>query len=500
MDCNWELPTLRGTAQTKSRLSSSESGCALTITSCNTHHVPAQFYDVNFYPYTAPGLDPVFAVCGGPFTIICRCILGKNSTVEILRWFQDEENTTEHGAPDDKQLNYNSVVWSQAENGDPLVCVTGDSRIKVLNVRTGKLATSVNDLAISPVDPTILASVSIDHSLRIWSLHPSHEKQPLGAICYGQGHKDQVLTLAYHPKGRYILTAGMDTRINLWAVPDDLDKHAGTDKPAIVHYPHFSTTEIHTDFVDCVQWYDDLILSHACRENKIILWSIDEFNSDRSTVPPAPIPSSSAVHSRTPVTIPANSTSSTRSAWGGRFQRLLQFELPHTNQFYIRFSVFHELGRHPILVAGNEKSKTFFWDLQRLENSGTGEDGSQSTKGLPPALPRHVREGSSASTASSAISAGSGNTKAKQQKLKEQPRDRGVSDPFRSVKAHKIVETPKYKAFAFRHFAWSRDGQWCVGVGDCGTINIFNRWGESGVPPIDPDKEIPVQDDDPKIS
>lgn len=54
---------------------------------------------------------------------------------------------------------------------------------------------SVNDLAISPIDPTILASVSIDHSLRIWSLHPDHEKQPLGAICYGQGHKDQVLTI-----------------------------------------------------------------------------------------------------------------------------------------------------------------------------------------------------------------------------------------------------------------------------------------------------------------
>jgi polycomb protein EED len=127
MDCNWELPTLRGTvrlgAPTKSRLSS------------------IQFYDVNFYPYTAPGLDPVFAVCGGPFTVICRCILNKNSTIEVLRWFEDEENASEHGAPDDKQLNYNSVVWSRARNGDPLVCVTGDSRIKVLNVRTGKLAT-----------------------------------------------------------------------------------------------------------------------------------------------------------------------------------------------------------------------------------------------------------------------------------------------------------------------------------------------------------------------
>lgn len=247
-----------------------------------------------------------------------------------------------------------------------------------------------------------------------------------------------------------------------------------------------------------VQWYGDLILSHACRENKIILWGIDRFNSNRST-PPPPVPTSSAVHSRTPVTIPANSTSNTRSAWGGRFQRLLQFDLPHTNQFYIRFSIFHELGRHPVLVAGNERSKTFFWDLQRLEKSGTGEDDSLTSKGLPLSLPRHVREGSSASTASSAISTGSGNTKTKQKRLNEHSHDRGISDPFRSIKAHKIVETPKYKAFAFRHFSWSRDGQWCVGAGDCGTINIFSRW--DSLPPIDTDREIPTQEGDgPQIS
>lgn len=177
--------------------------------------------------------------------------------------------------------------------------------------------------------------------------------------------------------------------------------------------------------------------------------------------------------------------------------------MPHTNQFYIRFSLFHELGHHPILVAGNEKSKTFFWDLQRLENSGTGEsstgdDKLYAGKELPLGLPRHVREGSSASTASSAISAGSGNTKMKQKKVKEVVRDRGISDPFRSIKAHKIVETPKYKAFAFRHFSWSRDGQWCVAVGDCGTINVFSRW-EKGVPPMNPDQEITVQDE-PSIS
>ncbi|KAH7552338.1 hypothetical protein BM1_09200 [Bipolaris maydis] len=522
MEASWELPTLRGTI----RLGVTHpTQLGASLHASLTTFVLAQFYDVDFYPYTAPGLDPVFAVCGGPFTIVCRCILDKNGTIEILRWFEDEESTAENGSANPKQIRYNSVVWSQATNGDPLVCVACDSRIKVLNVRTGELSAacsaapilhhpltygtdadrpwrftytsdakqSVNDLAISPVDPTIIASVSIDHSLRLWSLHPSHEKQPLGAVCYGQGHKDQILTLSYHPKGKYILTAGMDTKINLWAVPDDLKEHAGTDKPVMVHYPHFSTTEIHTDFIDC----------HACREGKIILWSIDHFSSDHPVTPPAPIPTSSAVNSRTPVTISANLTSNTRSAWGGRFQRLLQFDLPHTNQFYIRFSLFHELGHHPILVAGNEKSKTFFWDLQRLENSGTGEsstgdDKLYAGKELPLGLPRHVREGSSASTASSAISAGSGNTKMKQKKVKEVVRDRGISDPFRSIKAHKIVETPKYKAFAFRHFSWSRDGQWCVAVGDCGTINVFSRW-EKGVPPMNPDQEITVQDE-PSIS
>ncbi|KAF2035212.1 WD40 repeat-like protein [Setomelanomma holmii] len=480
MDSHWQLPSLRGTirlgGQSKPKLNS------------------VQIYDVKFYPYTLPGVDPVFAVCGGSHVIVSRCVLEKNRTIEILHWPENEEDRRPDGEP--IRCNYNSVVWSQAANGDPLLCVAGDDtrHIKVLNVATKQLVASlvghgddINDLSVSPVNPNILASCSIDHSVRIWSLDPAHKVQPLAAICYGQGHKDQVLTIAYHRRGRFILSAGMDTKVNLWAVPDNLEEHLGTDQPAMVHYPHFSTTEIHTDFVDCVQWYNDLIFSHACREDKIILWKIDEFSSHCVDIPDAPVPVSNAVTSRTPVTIPANSTSGTRSAWGGRFQRLLQFDLPNTNQFYMRFSIFHELGRHPILVAGNERSKAFFWDLQRLETSGTGEDGMQSER--PLGLPRHVREGSSSSIASSAMSAGSGTTKAKRKKVKEPPRDRGVADPFQSIKAHKIIEVPKYIAFPFRHFAWSRDGQWCIGVGDNGLINVFHRW-EKGVPALKTDTEL----------
>lgn len=342
---------------------------------------------------------------------------------------------------------------------------------------------------MSPIDPTILASCSADHSVRLWSLDPVHKAQPLAAICYGQGHRDQILTLKFHRKGRFILSAGMDTKVIMWAVPEDLKLHAGTDKPVNIHYPHFSTTEVHTDFVDCVEWYNDLIFSHACREAKIILWKIDSFSSDNASIPDAPVRTSAAITSTTPVTVPAYSSSTTLSAWGGRFQRLLQFSLPDTSSFYIRFNLFHELGRHPVLAAGNEKSKVFFWDLQRLENAGTGEDTSQAGKAVLSGLPRHVREGSVSSNASSAVSTTSGTTKGAKKKAKERLRDRGIADPFTSIKAHKIIEIPKYAAFTFRQFSWSRDGQWCVGVGDHGLINVFHRW-ENGVPPVKAEAQV----------
>jgi hypothetical protein len=39
-------------------------------------------------------------------------------------------------------LSYNSIAWSQAGNGDPLLCVTGNvSQITIMNIRTKKIVT-----------------------------------------------------------------------------------------------------------------------------------------------------------------------------------------------------------------------------------------------------------------------------------------------------------------------------------------------------------------------
>jgi polycomb protein EED len=53
----------------------------------------------------------------------------------------------------------------------------------------------INDLAISPINPYILASASEDSTVRIWSLDPAHSRQPCAAILEGDGHKETVLTL-----------------------------------------------------------------------------------------------------------------------------------------------------------------------------------------------------------------------------------------------------------------------------------------------------------------
>lgn len=404
---------------------------------------------------------------------------------------------------DEKNCRYNSIEWSQARNGDPLLCISGESsRINILNVITGELVTtlighgdSINDLAISPVDPTILASCSMDHAIRIWSLDPAHAKQPTAAICYGQGHQEQVLTLAYHRKGRYLLSAGIDTRINLWMIPDHLESRLGTDKPAIIHYPHFATTEVHNDIVDCVRWYNDLILSQS--RGVIQLWKIDNFNSSRPPPNPAPPPPPMTVDSHTKVTIATSSISGTRSAWNGRFQRLLQFDVPSLETFFVRFSLFHELGAHPVLAAGNEKSRIFFWDLQRIEELGIGEEGSKNDNDANTAsatatkkseLPRHVRDASTASIASgnSSTSASKGVARPSKPVKKGPTYKHGIGDPFRPLPAHKLIELPNYNTL-FRHFSWSRDGQWCVGVGSHGVISILQRW-KDGVPP--PENEV----------
>ena len=148
---------------------------------------------------------------------------------------------------------------------------------------------AINDLAVSPINPRILASASADYGVRIWSLDPAHAKHPTAVIFFGEGgHRENVLSLvslnvfalqsgvltqltglpqkrqisAFRRNGQQGLhgndapsigsgcsKSGKLTAIQ-WVVPDDADTLAGKDKPLRIHYPHFSSADIHAEFVD----------------------------------------------------------------------------------------------------------------------------------------------------------------------------------------------------------------------------------------------------------
>ena len=307
--------------------------------------------------------------------------------------------------------------------------------------------------------------------------------------------------------------------INLWPVPDVPDANAGTDKTTCVHFPVFSSNEVHSNYVDCVCFHGDMILSKAAasgqiesKSNHILLWKIDGFSS-ADPIPDDPPMAKPGLY--------------TRSAFGGRFQRLLTFDMPNSATMYMRFSLFAGPHHHPMLAMGSEKSKVSFWDLQALEDGRRPTSSShdpthkllQSRGGL------HQRRGSARRTASfdgkeedfdasfetaaednelsdesdgtnetgttpSAAGpptrggrggslrgrGGRGGGRRSTQKTHESRYD--VSDPFRSLAPHHTITVPKYN-FTIRQMAWSNCGGWCVAGGQLGIICVFRRWAGS---------------------
>ncbi|KAK5009301.1 hypothetical protein LTR28_001712 [Elasticomyces elasticus] len=433
-------------------------------------------YDVKFYPYASPDAKPVFACTGGR---------------DILQHFRD----------DDDKAALNSLVWSQdPDTGDPLLCVSGEiAKIRIIDVKSGSITRTlvghgagINDLVVSPRSPSVLASASEDHSIRLWNLDATYQKRPCAALLVGEGHKQAVLSISFHHTGKYLISGGQDLAVNLWVVPDVPDENADTDNTTSIHFPHFASSEIHADYVDwcdailpqsgenadqrrSVMFYNDLIISRSAKENKILLWKIDGFNS--ADPPPAEPPTANAASAKT------------RSAFGGRFQRLYEFDAPHSTLYYMRFGLYHAADQHPVLAMGNEKSAVYFWDLQKIEEgyevaaeaNGARVKGKKKKKKIGAGTAGMLgeamglgkgREESCGSNASSAmVSSHSSNS------LPVAERRSVLADPFYAIPPHLTITEPKVQLnFPVRQIDWSPRGDWCVSVGDYGMICLFRRW------------------------
>ena len=250
----------------------------------------------------------------------------------------------------------------------------------------------------------------------------------------------------------YMLSGGMDHAVCLWIcpilhqqtprIPAPINAiPPTTDLPERYSYPHLSTTAIHTDYVDCVDFFNDFILSKSSREGKIVLWQIHGFDSQR--VIDTALPSSML---QPPTT---HEWKETRSAFGESVQRLMQFEIRYCEPWFMKFGLYTSPveptkvaqtlvqthlqgpGQGTFLAMGNSNGNVYVWDLSVFEG---GANVAVSGKG--------------------------------------EVLGKTLTDPFTFMKPHVTLTVPKLKKM-IRMMAWSHWGEYLVGVGDMGLLCLW---------------------------
>ncbi|KAL0944209.1 embryonic ectoderm development protein [Colletotrichum truncatum] len=450
-----------------------------------------EFFDVKFCPYQPLDARPIFAAVSKKHIVVCRltATADDSNPCEIISIIRDD---------DPEARNYYCTWTRDAATGKPLLCYGGeDAKIKVYDIIEDKLVNclvghggDICDVATSPIDPLIIASCSDDTTVRIWSLDPKHEKQPCLCILGGEGHYWNLLTLAWHDTGRYILSAGHDQIINLWTVPDlPIDP---TDRPVEVHYPHFSTSEVHSSLVDCVAFFGDYVLSRACHDDVIVLWKIEGFSS---LDPPPP-------QSMAPTTI--NPGNLTRSAFNpgvstecpAPYTRLIEFHTPGCGpQFFMRFKLHFVPDQHPILAFCNANGKIFFWDFEQITGfndyvKDMKKKDLNATLEKPNWLSAIVHRSHGGAKAEPTVREKKAAGKMYQTDLEQTPAfantynketlqtwdsKYNVKNPQIPLRAHK-VENFGASTFVGRQVAWSPGGEWCVVVGSSNFALVLQRW------------------------
>ena len=242
-----------------------------------------------------------------------------------------------------------------SSRGPQLLCVAGASAvIKVVDpVQRCQLTTlqghgsDVYDLKVSPSNEFLLLSASVDESIRLWNL----QSFSCVAIFAGHhGHRESILSISWHPLGQKFASAGMDKSIRLWKISEpqiaeaiqasQTSESAGLSRssfhPVCAQFPYFATTKVHLNFVDCVQFVGDLLLSKSTY-NTIVLWmaKVPAGTDTASTKCAAYTPPSDVIALRT-------------------------FILDNCNLWFVRFAA-DSMGR--MLAVGNIEGKIDIWDI-----------------------------------------------------------------------------------------------------------------------------------------
>ncbi|SPQ98580.1 unnamed protein product (mitochondrion) [Plasmodiophora brassicae] len=266
-----------------------------------------------------PDLCDCFATVGANRATVYR-LNERTGAVEPEQIYRDS---------DSNETFYTCLWMAHWATGAPLlVCAGLTGSIKVIDCSTrapikallGHVG-AVNEVRACPTNPVLLLSASKDRSVRLWNI----ETTICVAVFSGEaGHMNEVLSADFSLDG-LIELSGTDAYKH--SDLDDCNLARAPFPTKLFQFPIFSTDRVHSNYVDNVRFFGDMILSKSVEE-KIVLW-VPSF--ERKTV-----------NESCPVRVLQECLYSDCDIW------------------YVRFS----LDRPMRLVAtGNSIGKVFIWDV-----------------------------------------------------------------------------------------------------------------------------------------
>lgn len=232
-----------------------------------------------------------------------------------------------------------------------IISPSNPTSIKYLSGHGG----AINDLKVSPLCPDIVLSASKDHSLRLWNIKTDVCIAIFGGV---EGHRDEVLSSDFHCSGVRIISCGMDHSLKIWNFDKDVllaieaskffnDASARRSFPTVrKHFPTFSTRDIHRNYVDCVAWFGNFILSKSC-ENSIVCWRPGKLETP------------------TDLSLPQKYTSDTTCSL------METYAVRDSDIWFLKFSLDNEMK---YLALGNKKGKTYVFDLDSHDHDSKPND------------------------------------------------------------------------------------------------------------------------------